>query len=301
MKISVITPVRNMERFIARTIESVISQEGDFEVEYFVMDACSTDRSATIAKEYARRIHDGTYPIKCTKVTMHVVEEDLSVYVATNEGYNRATGDFLAWLGGDDVYYPGALAAVVSTLTTFPEILWLKGGMHFADETGAVVKKKPCSIHRQDWLRAGVYGMESYFVPWESIFFSKKLWKLCGPFPEGYYGAGDYWLWTKMARHTPLWSLDVPTSVFMQRAGQISSARTKYRNEQFRARPNRPLSAIAPWIFFAMRSRVAPYGEYFFRRLYSWLFMNGTEEYIEIHEGMPRKAKARTYVCGVLK
>jgi len=37
MKFSIVTPTYNMERWIAETIESVLSQEGDFEIEYIIV------------------------------------------------------------------------------------------------------------------------------------------------------------------------------------------------------------------------------------------------------------------------
>ena len=37
--VSIVTPSYNQGRFIAETIESVLSQEGDFYIEYLIMDA----------------------------------------------------------------------------------------------------------------------------------------------------------------------------------------------------------------------------------------------------------------------
>ena len=54
MKFSIVTPAHNSERFIAETIESVISQKGDFSIEFIIMDNCSTDRTPSIVDEYQR-------------------------------------------------------------------------------------------------------------------------------------------------------------------------------------------------------------------------------------------------------
>jgi len=52
MKFSIVTPSFNQAQFISQTIDSAISQMGDFDIEYFVMDGGSTDDTAKILKKY---------------------------------------------------------------------------------------------------------------------------------------------------------------------------------------------------------------------------------------------------------
>jgi len=52
MKFSIVTPSFNQAKYISQTINSVISQTGDFDIEYFVMDGGSTDDTAKILKKY---------------------------------------------------------------------------------------------------------------------------------------------------------------------------------------------------------------------------------------------------------
>lgn len=70
MKISIVTPSYNQEEFIERTIVSVISQAGDFEIEYIIMDGGSTDRSIDIVKEYAERVKNKEYPLQCKGIEL---------------------------------------------------------------------------------------------------------------------------------------------------------------------------------------------------------------------------------------
>ena len=49
MKFSIITPAYNMERWISKTIKSVLTQEGDFEIEYILADGGSTDNTVKIS------------------------------------------------------------------------------------------------------------------------------------------------------------------------------------------------------------------------------------------------------------
>ena len=56
MKISIVTPSFNQADYIERTVESVLSQTGDFTLEHIVVDGGSTDRTLDILKGYGTRI-----------------------------------------------------------------------------------------------------------------------------------------------------------------------------------------------------------------------------------------------------
>lgn len=297
MKFSIVTPAYNMERWIAHTIESVLSQAGDFDIEYIVMNDGSKDSSAAIAEVYADKVMRGMYPIRARSVTMQVVtQENTGMYEAINRGFARATGDIFAWINADDMYQPGAFAGMTRAFDAFPEIDWLKGITDTMNEEWQTQEKGFCRLYRQDWLALGVYGMEAYFVEQDSVFWRAKLWKLVAPMPKEYRSAADYWLWIQMAKYAPLWSLKYPVSQFMKREGQISKGVAKYKAEQWDARPHRSLRAWGARLFFSPQSRL-PKMQKFFSWAYPLFFMNGKEEYIEIVDGTPVKKVARTYVC----
>lgn len=59
MKISIITTNYNTDKYLERTIKSVLSQTGDFELEYIITDRGSTDNSLEIIKEYEQEVRNG--------------------------------------------------------------------------------------------------------------------------------------------------------------------------------------------------------------------------------------------------
>jgi glycosyltransferase involved in cell wall biosynthesis len=286
-----------MESWIARTIESVLSQEGDFDIEYIVMDDASSDGTRRVAEEYAARIRNGSYPVRCRAVTMQVItQENTGMYEAINRGFGRATGDICAWINADDTYQPGAFQAVATAFTAFPDIQWIKGRTDTVDASWRHMRSGACRVYRQDWIREGIYGQESYFIEQDSCFWRTELWRRAGPIPAHYRSAGDYWLWLSFAQHAPLWSLDVPVSNFMKRDGQISKGIARYKSEQWEARPHRSLRAWGARLFFTPWSRLGPRFHSLFVHAYPALFMRQPYPYIAIEDGRAIKRRARSFI-----
>ncbi|MBI5134444.1 MAG: glycosyltransferase [Candidatus Taylorbacteria bacterium] len=299
MKFSVVTPSYNLDKWLPQTIESVISQSGDFEIEYIVVDGGSSDKSLSIAEEYKKKIESGAFPIACRKVSMTcVVEKETGMYEAINRGFARATGNIYAWINSDDVYEAGAFKAIKEAVERYPDIDWIKGITSTIDENGSVIQDGSAKIYRQDWIRDGIYGQEAYFIEQDSVFWRASLWKSAGPIPAELRSAGDYWLWMSFARFSPLWTLKNRTSCFRKREGQISKDVSKYKAEQWTIRPARSLKALQAKAFFTVQSRVTalyPKMESLFITLYPIFFMTGKHaEYIEMGKE-PKRAIARSY------
>src|SRR5262245_28325569 len=101
-KLTIVTPSYNQGSFVRETIESVLAQEGPFEIEYFIVDGGSTDDSVRIIDECARRVSAGTWPVKCAGVTLDWVSRpDSGQAHAINEGLRRATGEVVGWINSD--------------------------------------------------------------------------------------------------------------------------------------------------------------------------------------------------------
>jgi glycosyltransferase involved in cell wall biosynthesis len=71
--LSILTVVRNDEKNIEKTIQSVISQKEDTD-EYFVVDGSSTDNTQAIIKKYISHINK------------FISEPDKNLYDALNKG-----------------------------------------------------------------------------------------------------------------------------------------------------------------------------------------------------------------------
>ncbi len=91
-KVSVIIAAYNVEKYIAKTMDSVIAQSLE-DIEIIVVDDCSTDNTPTIVAQYQtldNRI----------KIIRHTVNKGLMKVRKT--GVTAATGDYIMFLDGDD-------------------------------------------------------------------------------------------------------------------------------------------------------------------------------------------------------
>lgn len=97
--ISVIIPVYNGERYLQETLESVLRQTfSDFEL--LLVDDGSTDATPAICREFAK---------KDARVRV-IRQENGGVSSARNTGIRHATGEYIAFVDGDDDVAPTMLA-----------------------------------------------------------------------------------------------------------------------------------------------------------------------------------------------
>ena len=94
MKLSIIIPVYNEERFLARCLNSI---KPNPDVEVLIIDDGSEDNSWAIAQEFTS--------FKAIKRT----QTSFGVSFARNIGLNEAKGDYVTFLDSDDEYCPGAI------------------------------------------------------------------------------------------------------------------------------------------------------------------------------------------------
>ena len=97
MAISVVVTCHNEERFIEKAIESIVGQTAFSEIEQIiVVNDGSTDRSQEILDGMAAKIEQ-LEVLQC---------EGVGVSAARNLAIAKATGDFIAFLDGDDFWMP---------------------------------------------------------------------------------------------------------------------------------------------------------------------------------------------------
>jgi len=232
VRFSIVTPTNNSERFLAQTIESVIAQEGDFEIHYVIVDNQSTDRTAEIAARYQSLLKSQEVGTQSGKVSLeYVSERDSGMYEAINRGFARSNGDVMAWINSDDVYLPGAFTAVSHAFLKHPEVSWLKGVTSYINENSEIPQAGMCNLYDRRWIEAGFYGPLFTFIQQDSVFWKSSLWDRVGGCDASLRLSGDYFLWREFACFEPLYSLPCYLSCFRRRAAQLSTDMEGYWRE----------------------------------------------------------------------
>ena len=91
-KISIVSPVFNVEKFLARCLDSLVNQTL-LDIEIILVDDKSSDKSLEICKEYAQ---------KDSRIKVVELEDFKGVSAARNEGLKLATGEFIGFVDSDD-------------------------------------------------------------------------------------------------------------------------------------------------------------------------------------------------------
>lgn len=141
MTFSIITPTFNSRKFLEKTIQSVISQEGaDFE--YIIVDGGSTDGTLDLLKQYA---------VKDSRIRWFS-EPDKGIADAFNKGIARATGDIIGIINSDDSYLPETLRLVAESAKAHPDCDVFHGDIVRCDQAGKeLFILKPLNVETSVW------------------------------------------------------------------------------------------------------------------------------------------------------
>lgn len=101
--VTVIIPVHNTEFLVERTLCSVLTQEGDFDMEILLVENGSTDNSLWKIKSLS-----GLYPN-----VDYLVSPKVGLPEARNYGIDHATGDYLVFIDSDDFIEPDMIQSLL--------------------------------------------------------------------------------------------------------------------------------------------------------------------------------------------
>ena len=120
-KISVIIPTYNRAHYINEAIDSALAQTYQ-NVEIVVVDDGSTDETRAVLKGYEDKIR-------------YFYQDHQGISAARNFGIEKSSGQYLAFLDDDDIWFPEMLEVQVAYLEAHPEVGMVHADMLVMDET----------------------------------------------------------------------------------------------------------------------------------------------------------------------
>lgn len=187
-KLTVIIPVYNVEKYIVRCVNSVVTQTYK-DLEIILVDDGSTDNSGSICDEYAKRDER-------VKV-IHKHNGGLSS--ARNEGMKYATGELVAFVDSDDYIEPTMYQTMIELLEETDSDMAICN-ICFVDEDGNeltgfehinLLDDKPYfCVEKNDIMMQLRERDLLTVVQWNKVFYRDKI-KDC-QYPEGRYHEDVY-------------------------------------------------------------------------------------------------------------
>ncbi|MDN3666875.1 glycosyltransferase [Algibacter miyuki] len=110
MKLSIILPVYNVEKYIVKCLESIYFQDvstNDYEV--IIIDDGTKDKSMELIKEFSKKYNN---------IIVHH-QENKGLANARNKGIGLAKGDYIYFLDSDDYIKGGVLSTIMSTIDLY--------------------------------------------------------------------------------------------------------------------------------------------------------------------------------------
>jgi glycosyltransferase involved in cell wall biosynthesis len=190
-KVSVVIPAFNQAAYLRLALESVINQTYK-NLEIIVIDDGSTDNTRQLVEEYAKND---------LRIIYIYQENDRSFGLGSrNWGMLNATGDWIALLDQDDIWYPRKIEDQLSLSNQNPDAGCIFCPVDFIDENGLITGT-------QNVCDSLVYSYETFLadnkIYVSSGIFKRKLLAKAG-LPNESSGYADWWLWLSLSKHTKI-------------------------------------------------------------------------------------------------
>lgn len=212
--VTLITSVWNGVDSIETAIESILSQ-GYPNIEYIIIDGGSTDGTLDIIKKYS------------DKVDYWISEKDTGIYNAWNKGLGISKGEWIGFIGADDVCMPNAIQKMVeSILRSEHDLEYLSGRSNIVCD-GKLIR---VTGEKWQWKKFKHYVCTAQ----AGALHSRKLYNTVGFYDENFKIVGDYELLLRRGEY--LKTAFIPDITVSFAIGGISNNNYKVIEETYRAK-----------------------------------------------------------------
>lgn len=212
-KVSILTPAYNSAKYLPETIESVLAQTfQDFEM--IIVDDGSTDNTKEVVEAYVKN-----YPGKIR----YIYQQNAGPAAARNTAIKNSTGEYLALLDSDDLWFPNRLEEGVKILDTHPEV----GLVHSRTKRVIGDIEMGGSVRQTKYLSGMIYTnliLRKAHISCLTALFRRKCIEDVGIFDEARecIGVEDRELWLRISKKYPVYFIDKDLGIYRIIASGIS-------------------------------------------------------------------------------
>ena len=195
MSISTIIPMYNSSDTIVSAIESVLNQTYSEPLEIIVVNDGSTDG----CEEIVQKIIDNN---KTNRIIKLINKENGGVSTARNCGIKEATGEWIALLDSDDVWFPEKLEKQIEVIEKNPQVKFL--GTNVNDEVYPFFGKAKLDLFTLNAMQI----ILKWYPSTPTILAKKSLFIKAGLFDESRRQGEDCDLWLRCLLFEPVYILN---------------------------------------------------------------------------------------------
>ena len=205
MKISIITPTFNSERFISSNVNSIKNQTYK-NFEHVIIDNKSKDKTVEIIKNEGKNL----------KI---ISESDKGIYDAFNKGIALAKGDVISIINSDDYLADDKVLENVISVFNSHNIDIVYGNIKY------VKRDNPNKVVR--FWRSNPYVHKMFYLGWSpphpSFFVKKKIYEKYGNFNTNFGNASDFELMFRFLEKHRIKSFHLDDTMVIMRTGGVSN------------------------------------------------------------------------------
>jgi glycosyltransferase involved in cell wall biosynthesis len=183
-KVSVVIPAYNKAKLTVKTVESVLAQTYN-NIEIIVVDDGSTDNTRERLQPFGSRI-------------LYSYKENGGACSARNVGIKLATGEYIAFIDCDDIYYPEKILKSVQLLEKNSDYGFVSTNVYFINEDDDKISEYARSNHNTTgWIASKL--MESNIIANSTVVARKSCFEEVGYFDEKIFIPADWDMWLRLA------------------------------------------------------------------------------------------------------
>lgn len=207
--ISVLMPVYNAERYVAKAVQSILDQTyRDFE--FLIIDDGSTDGSLAILREFE----------KLDPRIRLISRPNTGIVVALNEMLGLARGEFLARMDADDVAMPQRFEVQIDFFRSRPGVACVGSFVEFIDARDRLLRIEN-TAHENDDIQSRLLRGECPICH-PSVMMRAKAVRDVGGYRASFQPAEDRDLWLRLGERFELYNVPKRLLRYRLHSGSVS-------------------------------------------------------------------------------